>query len=115
MLTFLYNIRTAATNRLYYGEALMGDMEAVSMTTHEPRHFLQQKALQQKTLQQKTLQQKEEQPSPQQNWGHEIQRLKQDHATRQGADRPLTHSIEVAYRQVIATYERNKRAIDHLD
>ena len=116
MLTFLYNIRTAETNSLFYCEALMGDMEAVRMTKHEPRHHVtQQQTLQQKVLQQKVPQQKNEHPSPQQNWGHEIQRLKQDHATRQCADRPLTHSIEVAYRQVIATYERNKRATDQLD
>ena len=34
--------------------------------------------------------------------GREILRLRQDYVTRQLDDRPMTHSIAVAYRQIIA-------------
>lgn len=44
--------------------------------------------------------------------GREILRLRQDYATRQLDQRPMSHSITVAYRQVIAARMRNKRELD---
>ncbi len=44
--------------------------------------------------------------------GREILRLRQDYVTRQLDQRPMSHSIAVAYRQVIAARMRNKRELD---
>ena len=39
----------------------------------------------------------------------EVQRLKQGYASRLADERPLSHSVAEAYRQVIAARQRNKR------
>jgi hypothetical protein len=44
--------------------------------------------------------------------GLEILRLRQDYVTRQLDERPMSHSIAVAYRQVIAARMRKKSELD---